>query len=709
MVHRLLSYLLPSGPFSGGLFGTSTAPGGTGLFGNTSSTTGSTATGSQPLFGASTTPQQTTGAGLFGSSGFGTGAANKQQATSLFGTPAATTNLGTSGAGGTSLFGSSTNQAPATQSTNSLFGKPSGTLGSSLFGTNAPSPFPSAPSAGTGGLFGTTPSATGGLFGTSLGQDKTGGLLGNQTSLPVSSFGFQNTLPGSTNSFLFGGGNQPVQQQGAQANQQFMTGAGGLPGGFGGVTIGQPGAVGTADSLTNANAPGAHPSAFPYGVSGAAAFPLIMPNGFSFPTAGVILPNVYRRYKSAALAQVWRPLPEHCTSYRRQLLPSLTPKRFLRPRRTSMLSITPNVNPVQNLLDSDWAADYGLKPSLQSAAIGAAIDAGMTPPKLSSARGRLSTGSRFGSVFRSLASEDNDQSPLPSQRGWAGETTYRDHGSPHEPVIDGGVSTARYRYHPAKTVWADTNDGYAKSHARAGEREPRMDPAVGYWNNGPPPDGLTPHPGREIKQSLDTEQDGGYSVAAPWLYRTAGDRQLRGSVPCFHSSGPEARWGGGSRYSDQPPDDSYQTSRNLVNSCQGIHSTDVNNNSLTRRTGRLGLASVALSGNDAALTKRRWEAIAPLCTREGYSTKPTMETLKSYTESRLAAVEDFTVIHEGFGEITWPGLTDVRGLSIDDVVIIEDKAVEVYPETCLDGSPQDYPPIGVGLNKPALITLYNCG
>jgi hypothetical protein len=46
--------------------------------------------------------------------------------------------------------------------------------------------------------------------------------------------------------------------------------------------------------------------------------------------------------------------------------------------------------------------------------------------------------------------------------------------------------------------------------------------------------------------------------------------------------------------------------------------------------------------------------------------------------------------------------TDVRGLDIDNLVILRPKEVIVYPDQ------ERKPPIGEELNKPAIITLYNC-
>jgi len=68
----------------------------------------------------------------------------------------------------------------------------------------------------------------------------------------------------------------------------------------------------------------------------------------------------------------------------------------------------------------------------------------------------------------------------------------------------------------------------------------------------------------------------------------------------------------------------------------------------------------------------------------------------------LAAVKDFEVEHKLYGKVSFPGTTDVRGLKVDDIVQIEARMFEIYP----DGT--DRPTKGTGLNKDAIITLYAC-
>jgi len=94
----------------------------------------------------------------------------------------------------------------------------------------------------------------------------------------------------------------------------------------------------------------------------------------------------------------------------------------------------------------------------------------------------------------------------------------------------------------------------------------------------------------------------------------------------------------------------------------------------------------------------------PLCRvklkREGYYTKPSMCEL-STTKHCNCLIDGFTVGREGYGEITFLGLTDIQGLNLDEIVSIRRNEVEVYAD--------DYnhkPEIGMELNKPAQITLF---
>jgi nuclear pore complex protein Nup98-Nup96 len=72
------------------------------------------------------------------------------------------------------------------------------------------------------------------------------------------------------------------------------------------------------------------------------------------------------------------------------------------------------------------------------------------------------------------------------------------------------------------------------------------------------------------------------------------------------------------------------------------------------------------------------------------------------TVDELKRVRNFSVSNS-FGKIEFGGETDVTGLNLDEIVKIEDKAVTVYPD---ETTPK--PPVGQGLNKPAVVHLYNC-
>ena len=96
---------------------------------------------------------------------------------------------------------------------------------------------------------------------------------------------------------------------------------------------------------------------------------------------------------------------------------------------------------------------------------------------------------------------------------------------------------------------------------------------------------------------------------------------------------------------------------------------------------------------------------APKLTNSDYKIQPTIEQLNRMTDRELAAVEGFT-IWNNHGKVEFEGRTDVRDINLDEVVVINNKNVEIYPEDKFKGSDKPFP--GEKLNKPALITLYNC-
>jgi hypothetical protein len=96
---------------------------------------------------------------------------------------------------------------------------------------------------------------------------------------------------------------------------------------------------------------------------------------------------------------------------------------------------------------------------------------------------------------------------------------------------------------------------------------------------------------------------------------------------------------------------------------------------------------------------------APVLTMVGYDTTPSRHVLEEMSAAELAKVVQFRIYRPGIGEICWPGETDVRHLNLDEIVRIEPKEVFVY-DGLSDDDPQK-PPQGRGLNKHAIITLWN--
>jgi len=92
------------------------------------------------------------------------------------------------------------------------------------------------------------------------------------------------------------------------------------------------------------------------------------------------------------------------------------------------------------------------------------------------------------------------------------------------------------------------------------------------------------------------------------------------------------------------------------------------------------------------------QSLRPVSRRSDYYTKPSIEMLASLSEDDLARVDNFEVGRFGYGKITWPGLTDLRGLDLDAIIDIEYKKVAVYPGSTA-------PPVGTGLNKTAVVEL----
>mgnify|MGYP002386223020 FL=1 len=100
--------------------------------------------------------------------------------------------------------------------------------------------------------------------------------------------------------------------------------------------------------------------------------------------------------------------------------------------------------------------------------------------------------------------------------------------------------------------------------------------------------------------------------------------------------------------------------------------------------------------------KEQRKEYLPNLTKPGYYTVPDFEALCKMTVGELSKVKDFTVGRPGYGSITFKGETDVRGLNLDEIIVLLPHQIEVYP----DGT--EKPHVGKGLNKTAVVTLEKC-
>jgi len=111
--------------------------------------------------------------------------------------------------------------------------------------------------------------------------------------------------------------------------------------------------------------------------------------------------------------------------------------------------------------------------------------------------------------------------------------------------------------------------------------------------------------------------------------------------------------------------------------------------------------------NDSADTTASKEtvheaALLPKLTKKNYKISPSLAALSTFSEADLAAVPRFFVSRPGYGQIQWEGAVDVRGVNLDEVVVIEMREVSVYEDIPDDGIK---PRVGEKLNAPAVITL----
>lgn len=92
------------------------------------------------------------------------------------------------------------------------------------------------------------------------------------------------------------------------------------------------------------------------------------------------------------------------------------------------------------------------------------------------------------------------------------------------------------------------------------------------------------------------------------------------------------------------------------------------------------------------------QSLIPQLTRVEYYSSPSIEAMSKMSEAKLARIDNLEIGRYGFGSVRWPGLTDVRRLDFDSIVVIERGGLTLYPN-------QDVPAIGDELNKEAVVSL----
>ena len=84
---------------------------------------------------------------------------------------------------------------------------------------------------------------------------------------------------------------------------------------------------------------------------------------------------------------------------------------------------------------------------------------------------------------------------------------------------------------------------------------------------------------------------------------------------------------------------------------------------------------------------------------EYYTSPPCVEIIRHLSPTSQLVVEEFSITRKGFGQIRFPGSTNLTGMDLDQIVFIDEKEVTVYPLG------RKKPGDGLGLNKNAIISL----
>ena len=99
----------------------------------------------------------------------------------------------------------------------------------------------------------------------------------------------------------------------------------------------------------------------------------------------------------------------------------------------------------------------------------------------------------------------------------------------------------------------------------------------------------------------------------------------------------------------------------------------------------------------------------PKLTKAHYTITPSIEELSKRMNFELTQVPNVVIEHPGIGKIEWQEPINLLGLDLDEVIEIEKNEagsgyISVYEN--IDSESPAYPPVGTGINHPAVLTFY---
>ncbi|XP_022250007.1 nuclear pore complex protein Nup98-Nup96-like isoform X2 [Limulus polyphemus] len=646
----------------------------TGLFTTPASTTGfSFGTQNKPLFGGSSTSTfGTTGTtGLFGQS------TQQQQSTGLFGKPvgfgapttSTTSSFGGFGtSGGTSLFGQANQQK-------TLFGQPSGT---GLFGSTATS----QPSVGFG---------TGSTFGSGFGANtQSTGLFGAKPA------GFGTTAGTTTSTFTFGGagtgsglfGQKPAESSFGMGSTGFSfgnaqnqgtsmfgqnkpaTGFGmGLGTGFTGTSFGSGLGTGTSTSLFGN--PAANKPSFSFGGAGgggtSTGFLFGQPatsSTFNFGGLGTT-PSLGSNPNALAVAQQQAQTQQQ------------------------VLAMAVNSNPFgdsplfRNIIKDSNKREEVLKPTNPSAqnAILCSSQHKVSPLPVAKIKPKpiQPVGNKI-SLFDGLEDEDS---------GFANET-FIPRRSLKKLVI--------------KPKTSPENSGNSVSVMKSVQQSPFGTNDSSFLK--------TPQQNHNTQAlttplTVDISDRGNTSVDQPAYNEEKNNSPITSSNQYYPSSVSMSVSGYSATF--QPNLDDTIAALNSANNKATSRSLGIASSRCQEDADQSNLShSISLEEDESQnddFSKEPSETATPhpagiVLKRPGYYTIPSLEELATMTDEKgNCIVENFTIGRESYGNVFFPGTTNVSGLNLDELVHFRRKEITVYPDD------ENKPPLGEGLNKKAQVTL----